>query len=194
MPGVSPPALIRLSPYPPTHPSTLPAPSALPRIVKQLPPDFTDSQLYDLFRPFGPLASVRTQVGFGGGKDTAIVEFWREEDAKAAEENLHCAEVGGQNIAVQVYHPPKRTSGSEFSPSPSAPPFIPSGSVAGPYSQQVRMQSLLSFFHSLCSRRALLEATVSTAHAACLRHSCMAQASKCSSLRLRVLAQAATAA
>lgn len=198
VPGVSPPALIRLSPYPPTHPSTLPAPSALPRIVKQLPPDFTDSQLYDLFRPFGPLASVRTQVGFGGGKDTAIVEFWREEDAKAAEENLHCAEVGGQNIAVQVYHPPKRTSGSEFSPSPSAPPFIPSGSVAGPYSQQVRLQSFLSFFpsffHSLCTCRALLEATVSTAHAACLRHSFMAQASKCSSLRLRVLARVATAA
>jgi polyadenylate-binding protein len=110
-----------LSPYPPTNPPTpLPPPSALPRLVKQLPPVFTDSELYDLFRPFGALASVRTQTQFG--PDTGTVEFWNENDARAAEQAMHCAEVNGQNIAVQVYQP-RRTS-TEFNT--SAPAFVPS--------------------------------------------------------------------
>lgn len=101
--------------------------------MKQLPLGYTDSQLYDLFRPFGALASVRTQAPFG--KDTAVIEFWREEDAREAEESMHCAEVEGQNIVVQIYQP--RRAGaivSEFSP--NAPSFVPSGSVF-PYPAQV---------------------------------------------------------
>lgn len=135
MPGMTPPVIIRLSPYPPTEGTVLPSPTAAPRLVKQLPSDYTDSQLYDLFRPFGPLASVRVQAGFG--IDTGIVEFWREEDAKAAEENLHCAEVEDRNIAVQVYHPPRRLSstGTEFNA--AATVFVPSNPMfASP--QQVR--------------------------------------------------------
>ena len=128
VPGVTPTSLIQLSPFPPDQSTILPVPSAAPRIVKQLPSGYTDSDLYDLFRPFGPLASVRTQTLFGA--DSGILEYWREEDAKVAEENMHCAEVGDRNIAVQVYHP-RRVSGgilgSEFSP--SAPTFIPSGSL-----------------------------------------------------------------
>ena len=101
--------------------------------MKQLPPGYTDSQLYDLFRPFGALASVRTQAPFG--KDTGVIEFWREEDAREAEESMHCADVEGQNIAVQPYQP-RRAGGivSEFSP--NAPSFVPSGSVF-PYPAQV---------------------------------------------------------
>ncbi|KAI5122093.1 hypothetical protein M0805_002215 [Coniferiporia weirii] len=127
--SIAPPAIVRLSPFPPDQATVLPSPSAAPRIVKQLPPGFTDSQLYDLFRPFGPLANVRTQTLFGA--DTGVLEYWREEDAKAAEENMHCAEVGDRNIAVQVYHPRRASGtggiGSEFSP--SAPAFVPSGSA-----------------------------------------------------------------
>ena len=136
IPGLSPPVLLVLSPYPPTTPHTpLPPPSASPRLVKHLPPSYTDSQLYDLFRPFGALASAHTQAGFG--KDTGVVEFWREEDARRAEEALHCADVEGQNIAVQLYQH-RRASGvvSEFSP--SAPSFVPSGTAyAAPYPTQV---------------------------------------------------------
>ncbi|THH08058.1 hypothetical protein EW145_g2962 [Phellinidium pouzarii] len=135
--GLLSPSTIRLSPFPPDQATVLPSPFASPRVVKQLPPGFTDAQLYDLFRPFGPLASVRTQTLFGA--DTGILEYWREEDAKAAEENMHCAEVGDRNIAVQVYHPRRASGtgagGSEFSP--SAPAFVPSGSLfpqpAGPF-------------------------------------------------------------
>jgi polyadenylate-binding protein len=108
----------------------MPPPSAVPRLVKHLPPGYTDSQLYDIFRPFGALASARTQAGFGN--DTGVVEFWREEDAVQAEEAMHCSDVEGQNIAVQVYQP-RRTS-AEFSA--NAPTFVPSGSVF-PYPTQV---------------------------------------------------------
>ena len=139
IPGLSPPIVLVLSPYPPTTPPTpLPPPSASPRLVKHLPPNFTDHQLFDLFRSFGALASVRAQTSFG--HDTGLVEFWREEDARRGEEALHCAEIEGQNIAVQLYN--RRGSGvlSEFSP--RAPPFVPSGSAyPSPYPTQVSFRS-----------------------------------------------------
>ncbi|KAF8221063.1 hypothetical protein L208DRAFT_1426715 [Tricholoma matsutake] len=134
LPGLTPPVPLVLSPYPPTSPPTpLPPPSALPRLVKHLIPGFTDSQLYDLFRPFGALASARTQTHFGA--DTGIVEFWNEDDARAAEEALHCADVEGQNIAVQVYQT-RRTSGTVAEFNTNAPTFVPSGSVYPAYPTQ----------------------------------------------------------
>ncbi|KAI0078354.1 hypothetical protein K474DRAFT_1594173 [Panus rudis PR-1116 ss-1] len=133
IPGLQPPVLLVLSPYPSTNPPTpLPPPSASPRLVKHLPPGYTDSQLYDLFRPFGALASVRTQAPFG--KDTGVVEFWREEDARQAEEAMHCAEVDGQNIAVQIYQP-KRAGATLSEFNATAPTFIPTGSIF-PYPTQ----------------------------------------------------------
>ncbi|KAF8885915.1 hypothetical protein CPB85DRAFT_1336790 [Mucidula mucida] len=126
IPGLQTSVPLALSPYPATtdFPTPLPPPSALPRLVKHMPPGFTDSQLYDLFRPFGALASVRAHTQFG--PDTGMVEFWNEDDARMAEEAMHCAEVDGQNIAVQVYQQ-RRTSGAEFNV--TAPAFVPSGNV-----------------------------------------------------------------
>ena len=133
---------LSLSPVPHTNPPTvLIGPSAAPRLVKQLPPGFIDSQLFDLFRPYGPLYSARIQhpTGVYNASDdsgTGIVEFYREEDAKKAEEELHCAEVGDRNIAVTVYHQPRR-SNTTSEISATAPPFIPSGYGVGinPYAQ-----------------------------------------------------------
>lgn len=127
-----------LSPYPPTNPPTpLPPPSALPRLVKHLPLGYSDSQLYDLFRPYGALASVRVQTPFG--PDSAIVEFFNENDARAAEEALHCLEVEGKNIAVQVYQQPRRTSASFADFNPAATAFVPTGSFfSGYHPGQVR--------------------------------------------------------
>lgn len=134
----------------------MPPPSAIPRLVKHLPPGFTDSQLYDIFRPYGALASARTQAGFGN--DTGVVEFWREEDAVRAEEAMHCSDVDGSNIAVQVYQQ-RRTSGvPEFSV--NAPAFVPSGSVY-PYPTQVRRPTcdpFESFVQQLSSIRHLAQA------------------------------------
>ncbi|KAL0579003.1 hypothetical protein V5O48_002998 [Marasmius crinis-equi] len=133
--GAVPPVHLVLSPYPPTNPPTpLPPPSAAPRLVKHLPPGYTDSQLYDLFRPFGALASVRTRTHFG--PDTGMVEFWNEEDARRAEEALHCADVEGQNIAVQIFQPKRSPSGSLPEFNANAPTFIPGGSMYSPYPAQ----------------------------------------------------------
>ncbi|KAK7044810.1 hypothetical protein R3P38DRAFT_2880974 [Favolaschia claudopus] len=130
LPGLIPPVPLVLSPYPPANPPTpLPPPSALPRLVKHLPSGFNDSQLYDIFRPFGALASARAPTHFG--VDTGMVEFWNEDDAQQAEEAMHCADVQGQNIAVQVYQPRRSTSGSHSEFNTSAPSFVPSGSMYG---------------------------------------------------------------
>lgn len=135
IPELSTPVPLSLSPFPPTNPPTpLPPPSALPRLVKQLPLEYTDSQLYDLFRPFGALASAYTQTQFG--PDAGIVEFWNEEDAIQAEQAMHCAEVEGQNIAVQVYQPRRTTSTVEFNV--AAPTFVPSGLVYPSFPSPVR--------------------------------------------------------
>ncbi|KAF9500706.1 hypothetical protein BDN71DRAFT_1440178 [Pleurotus eryngii] len=131
IPGLTQHIPLVLSPYPPTNPPTpLPPPSASPRLVKHLPPGYTDSQLYDLFRPYGALASTRAQTQFG--PDTGMVEFWREEDAKRAEEELHCAELDGQNIAVQVYQPRRASAATEFNT--NAPAFVPSAPYPYTYS------------------------------------------------------------
>jgi polyadenylate-binding protein len=133
IPELQPLVPLVLSPYPPTNPPTpLPPPSALPRLVKHLPFGYTDAQLYDIFRPFGAIASARTQAGFG--PDTGMVEFWREGDARVAEDAMHCVDVEGQNIAVQIYQP-RRTSGNVDTFSASAPAFVPSSSIF-PYPTQ----------------------------------------------------------
>lgn len=130
------PVPLVLSPYPPTTPPTpLPPPSAMPRLVKQLPSGFTDSQLYDIFRPYGALASARTPTQFG--PDTGMIEFWNEEDAQMAEEALHCAEVEGQNIAVQLY--PRRPTHTVREFNVAAPSFVPAPVNFSPFHPQVNI-------------------------------------------------------
>jgi len=99
-------------------------PQAHARLIKHLPPHFSDAMLYDLCRPYGPIASVRAnQPGFP--ENTGIVEYYYEEDARVAESALHCAEVGDTNIAVQLYNP-RRAGASEFGINPNASSFVPS--------------------------------------------------------------------
>ena len=70
-----------------------------------------------------------------------MIEFWREEDARDAEEALHCTEIDGQNIAVQIYHAGRAgATMAEFSA--TAPTFVPTGTVLS-YSTQVRAQLAL---------------------------------------------------
>ena len=153
IPGILPPVYINLSPISPSQhpPPLLPRPSAVPRLVKQLPPGFTDAQLYEIFRPYGPIGSARMQGQ--NQNDSGVIEFWNAEDAKNAEEAMHCAEVDGYNIAVQVYqppttpHPPRRAGSEGFNA--TAQPFVPSGSVAGAFGAppQVSLTSGYLLFH-----------------------------------------------
>ncbi|TRM63710.1 hypothetical protein BD626DRAFT_569084 [Schizophyllum amplum] len=124
IPGTQPAVPLVLSPYPPTDPPTpVPPPSAHPRLIKHLPPGYTDGQLYDLCRPFGALASARASTHFGA--DTGMVEFWNEDDGQQAEESLHCEDIDGHSIAVQMYQPRRASGGmAEYA---SAPSFVPAG-------------------------------------------------------------------
>lgn len=122
--GVFPPVHLQLEPYPPSAhgvaPPRWPPAGARPRIVSNLPPNFTSSRLFDTFRGYGPLASARMQPSIAA--DVALLEFWREDDARRAEEIMHCTEIDDFNISVQLYQPPRK---QDFNP--SAPAFVPSG-------------------------------------------------------------------
>lgn len=121
IPGVHPQTALNLEAFPPhLSPRSRPNPTARPRIVSNLPPNFTDSRLFDIFRGYGPISSARLQPNLG--PDIAIIEFWREDDARRAEETMHCSEVDDCSITVHAYQPPRK---AEFSV--SAPPFIPQG-------------------------------------------------------------------
>ena len=57
--------------------------SALILQVKALPPSINSLTLYNLFRPFGPLFSCRTQFQDNKFKG-ALVQFYKQDDAEAA--------------------------------------------------------------------------------------------------------------
>ena len=104
IPGILPPVYLNLSPTSPSQPPPPHRPSATPRLVKQLPPGFTDAQLYEIFRPYSPIRSAHMQVQ--NQNDSGVIEFWNEDNAEVSEEDMHCAEVDGYHIAIQVYHSP----------------------------------------------------------------------------------------
>ncbi|KZT62448.1 hypothetical protein CALCODRAFT_505513 [Calocera cornea HHB12733] len=119
-----PQTILTLSPFPLNYlpqPGSLPTPTAVARLVKHLPPDLGDVDLFELFRPYGPLVSVRRHTAFG--RDTGLVEYWREEDAQRGEQAVHCADVGGYTVAVQPYNP--RRAGPQRGVDVNAPAFIP---------------------------------------------------------------------
>lgn len=55
-----------------------------------------------------------------------MIEFWREDDARKAEDAMYCAQIDGHNIAIQSYQP-RRTSGSMSDFTLGAPTFVTSG-------------------------------------------------------------------
>ena len=55
-----------------------------------------------------------------------MIEFWREDDARKAEDAMYCAHIDGHNIAVQSYQP-RRSSGSISDFTLSAPTFVTPG-------------------------------------------------------------------
>ncbi|PWN48406.1 hypothetical protein IE53DRAFT_389403 [Violaceomyces palustris] len=84
-----------------------PKPNARPRLIKQLPPYTDDAMIFNLFRPFGPLAKAHRILTSPTGQHTGfrgmgLVEFFDEKDAQKAQDEMHCAEVGGKTISVAV--------------------------------------------------------------------------------------------
>lgn len=71
-----------------------------PRLVKFMPSQYTDVQLYMLIRPFGPLASARVEHTLGG-----VVKFWNEDTARTAEVAVRLAFARTSKITLQAYDP-----------------------------------------------------------------------------------------
>jgi polyadenylate-binding protein len=135
IPNLHPPVLLALSPFPPGVVAPgLPYPQAIPRLVKHLPPDFSDSALFELFRAYGPLMAAHRHTHFG--PDTGVVEYFSEDHAQAAEEALHCADIEGSNIAVQIYQPRRTVSGGVTEFNTNAPSFVPASASMGSYPAQ----------------------------------------------------------
>ena len=55
-----------------------------------------------------------------------MIEFWREDDARKAEDAMYCAQIDGHSIAIQSYQP-RRTSGSMSDFTLGTPTFVASG-------------------------------------------------------------------
>lgn len=101
-PGLPPPVMILLSPYPPNDPPTcLPLTTSAPRLLELSFP-CSGSELFDFFRPCGALATVRSLLH--GSQLTAIIEFWREDDSRKAEDKVHRTEIDG-HIKFQICQP-----------------------------------------------------------------------------------------
>ncbi|KAK0529173.1 hypothetical protein OC834_003304 [Tilletia horrida] len=108
-----------------------PKPAAKPRLVKHLPPHTDDAMLFELFRPFGPLARAHCILSNPSGQYTGFrgmgqLDFYDETHAQNAQNEMHCAEVDGKTISVSIDNVPRRPSGqAEFSA--AAAPFVPAG-------------------------------------------------------------------
>lgn len=101
-------------------------PAARPRLVKCLPKGTSRSAIYDLFRPFGAIHRVVLQNDGPAFTGLAVIEFFAEEDAIKATTEMHCAEVQGETITVQVYQASK-------GPIRGLPgPFVPAAAGAIP--------------------------------------------------------------
>lgn len=119
--------------------------SATPLWVRNLPDGIDEGYLFDLFRPFGPLQSIRFIVQ--GPRDdllgTVKVIYLREESARQAKSTMDGTEVEGNRISVvaeitpaspqETVSTPRRTSRM----SATAAPFVPRNSpIASPRTRQ----------------------------------------------------------
>lgn len=115
---------LRLTINPPGSPEE-PTTHSKPRLVKQLPPTSDDQYVYDLFRPFGPIARAHCILTNPAGHHTgfrgmANVEYYSEEDAQRAQNEMHCLDIEGKTISVSIDNVARRP---EFSA--QAAPFVP---------------------------------------------------------------------
>lgn len=72
--------------------------------VKNIGPTATNKTLYDLFRPFGEIFSVRLAQDYkGASKGYGYVQFKNLEDSVKAIEAMNGKEIDGKKLAVDVY-------------------------------------------------------------------------------------------
>jgi len=112
-----------------------PEPQATILQVKQLPAQIDNNYLYNLFRPFGPMALCKIVVETDGlSKGRAYVQYFWQEDADEALEQMHCKEIGDKTIAITKYNPSKSKSSSAAQSGSTQQP-MPSATLSAPHKQ-----------------------------------------------------------
>lgn len=117
-------------------PSSDPVPQSAPRLIKNLSLDSTPSTVFDFCRPFGPVFRIAFMYAPafppGSGPDVfkgqAVAHWYDETHARRAMEELHCLEVEGSTITVQIFDPP-RAKASHWAESPT---FVSTGGGLSP--------------------------------------------------------------
>ena len=72
--------------------------------VKNLSPSFTNKALFDLFKEFGEIFSVRLAINYKGlSKGYGYIQYRNVEDANKAIEEMNGKEVDGKVIIVEIY-------------------------------------------------------------------------------------------
>ncbi|KAI8379385.1 uncharacterized protein BYT42DRAFT_324616 [Radiomyces spectabilis] len=96
-----------------------PKPEAPILQVKQLPAQMNSDGLYDLFRPFGPLALCKPIVEGDGFRGTAFIQYFYQEDSDKAQRQWHDQTLHGHTIYIQPFSPRgpmEPTNKTSFSP------------------------------------------------------------------------------
>lgn len=111
---------------------TDPKATAKPRLIKQLPPNTEDVDVFNIFRPYGPIKNAQRilnnlQGNHTGFRGMALVTYYHEEDAQRAQSELHCAEVEGKSISVSIDIATRKPAKTLQDPgfSAAATPFVP---------------------------------------------------------------------
>lgn len=74
--------------------------------VKNLGSDATNKSLYEMFKPFGEIFSVRLAQDYkGASKGYGFIQYFNAEDANKAIEEMNGKEVNGKTLVVDLYKP-----------------------------------------------------------------------------------------
>ncbi|OZJ05866.1 hypothetical protein BZG36_00932 [Bifiguratus adelaidae] len=77
-----------------------PLPSGTILSVSELPSIVDNTHLHELFRPFGPLYMCRTLLEGGKFRGNALVQFFDDQHARSAQEEMHCIDINDKTISV----------------------------------------------------------------------------------------------
>ncbi|KAI8584150.1 hypothetical protein K450DRAFT_218407 [Umbelopsis ramanniana AG] len=106
-----------------------PLPMPEPRtglLIKSLPSDMTESDVFDRFASFGPIYSCSVISKASSTEVTATVQFFLQQDAHMALQEMHCSDIDGQLISVSPMDLQSKRSSKNSNSSASSTERAPS--------------------------------------------------------------------
>ncbi|CAO3663521.1 unnamed protein product [Umbelopsis ramanniana] len=106
-----------------------PLPMPEPRtglLIKSLPSDMTESDVFDRFASFGPIYSCSIISKASSTEVTATVQFFLQQDAHMALQEMHCSDIDGQLISVSPMDLQSKRSSKNSNSSTGSTDRVPS--------------------------------------------------------------------